>query len=149
MTFGFNPDAGDKALLKVLRQTWHISRCQTVDLDRARLELVATQARATAFARQQEAALLRVAALEQAVARLQGEQARLTALLPAEGMGSPVMDDANLRAEIALLVQHRDEAHRLRRSLSWRVTRPLRALRQPRVTLRILLDRLARDRSSR
>ena len=87
-----------------------------------------------------------MAALEQTLARLQAEQARLTALLSAEATKRPVARD-DLRAEIALLTQHRDEAHRLRQSLSWRVTRPLRALRQPRLALRILLDRLARDRS--
>ena len=138
--------SGDDALVRALRQARHLSRCQAVDLDRARLELMATQTRASAFARQHEAALLRVAALEQTLARLQAEQARLTALLSAEATERPVARD-DLRAEIALLTQHRDEAHRLRQSLSWRVTRPLRALRQPRLALRILLDRLARDRS--
>ena len=136
----------DDALVRALRQTRHLSRCQAVDLDRARLELAATQARAAAFARQHEAALLRLSALEQAIARLQAEQAKLTAPLPAEATGSPATGEAELRGEIALLAQHRDEAHRLRQSLSWRVTRPLRALRQPRLALRILRDCLARDR---
>ena len=146
MTPASNCDTGDDALVRALRQARHISRCQAADLDRARLELAATQARAAAFARQQEAALLSVAALEQTVARLQAEQAKLTAPLPAEATGSPSTGEAELRGEIALLAQHRDEAHRLRQSLSWRVTRPLRALRQPRLTLRILRARLARDR---
>jgi hypothetical protein len=141
-----HPAPGDDALARALRQARHISRCQAVDLDRARLELAATQARAAVFARQQEAALLRVTVLEQAVALLRAKQARLSALSQAGAMGSPMMSGANLRAEIALLAQHRDEAHRLCQSLSWRVTRPLRALRQPRLTLRILLDRLARYR---
>jgi hypothetical protein len=145
MSAASNYDApGDDAVARALRQARHIARCQAVDLDRARLELAATQARATAFARQQEAALLRAAALEQAVAGLQAEQARLTTLLLAGAMC-----EANLRTEIALLTQHRNEAYRLRQSLSWRVTRPLRALRQPRLTLRILLDRIARDRRGR
>ena len=145
MTAASNHDApGDDALTRALRQARHIARCQAVDLDRARLALAATQARATAFVRQQDAALLRVAWLEHSVARLEAEQARLTALLAA---GAKCQ--ANLRTEIALLAQHRDEAYRLRQSLSWRVTRPLRALRQPRLTLRIVLDRLARDRRGR
>jgi dsDNA-binding SOS-regulon protein len=138
MTAASNHGAsGDDALVQPLRQARHIIRCQAVDLDRARLELAATQARATAFARQLDAALLRVAWLEQSVARLEAEQGRLTALLLA---------GATDEAEIALLARHRDEAHRLRQSVSWRVTRPLRALRQPRLALRILIDRLTRDR---
>jgi hypothetical protein len=96
---------GDDALARALRQARHIARCQAVDLDRARLELAATQARATAFARQQEA-------LEQAVAGLQAEQARMTTLLLA---GTKC--EANLRTEIGLLARNRNEAHRLRQSL--------------------------------
>jgi hypothetical protein len=56
------------ALVRELRQARHIARCQAADLDRARSELVATRARATAFARQQVAAARCLAAPEQAVA---------------------------------------------------------------------------------
>lgn len=133
-----------EALLRALRQAQHISRCQAVDLERAQLELAATRIRATAFARQQETTLLRAGRLEQALLRLQAEQARMTTLLSAQAVANPVSDDG-LRAEIALLVQHREEARLLRQSLSWRVTRPLRALRRPRRTLRILLARFVGD----
>jgi hypothetical protein len=65
--------------------------------------------------------------------------------LPTPPIAGLVTSEAGLRAEIALLTQHRDEARVLRQSLSWRLTRPLRALRRPRRTLRILLDRFAHD----
>jgi uncharacterized damage-inducible protein DinB len=119
----------DEALVRQLRQARHIAQCREADLDRARSELVATRARAAAFASQNAAAARRLAACEQAVAERREA-------------ASPVTNEAELRAEIARLEQHRDEARRLRASLSWRVARPLRALRRPRRTLRILIDRL-------
>jgi hypothetical protein len=133
------------ALLRELRQVRHISQCRAVDLERAQLELAATRARAAIFASQQEAALQRVLTLERALLSLKAEQGRLTALLPTPPIARLVTSEAELRAEIALLTQHRDEARILRQSLSWRVTRPLRAVRRPRRTLRILLDRFAHD----
>lgn len=136
-----SPTPDHDALVRELRQCRHLSQIRAVDLDRARSELAATRAKAAAFANQLGEALLRVAALSDAVARLQAEQARLTALLHAQA-GPGHMPETDLQAEIALLLQHRDEARLLRQSLSWRVTRPLRALRRPRRTLRILLGRL-------
>jgi chromosome segregation ATPase len=130
------------ALTRELRQCRHLSQIRAGDLDRACAELAATRARATAFANQLEQALQRVAALSDSVARLQAEQARLTALVHARGETGDTTE-SDLQAEIARLLQHRDEARMLRQSLSWRVTRPLRALRHPRRTLRILLDRLS------
>jgi hypothetical protein len=124
-----NRGPDDEALVRQLRQARHIAQCREADLDRARSELVATRGRAAAFASQHAALLRRLAALEQPVAQ-RPEAA------------SPVTNEAELRAEIARLEQHRDEARLMRTSLSWRVTRPLRALRRPRRTLRILMDRL-------
>jgi hypothetical protein len=145
MTAAPDHDAPDyDSLLKALRQARQISQCRAVDLERAQLELVATRARTAAFASQQEAAVWRVVMLEQTLLRLEAEQARLIALLSAPPVAA---GEAGLQAEIALLTQHRDEARVLRQSMSWRVTRPLRALRRPRRTLRILLDRFVRNRS--
>ena len=90
--------------------------------------------------------MLRVALLEQVLAELQTEPPRLTPPAPTQAAMGPETGEAGLRAEIVRLQQHCNEAHLLRQSLSWRVTRPLRALRRPRLTLRILLDRLTRDR---
>ncbi len=122
------------ALVRELRQARHIARCQAADLDRARSELVATRARAAAFARQQVAAARCLATPEPAVAAPQPA--------PCHPVASSVTDEAGLRAEIARLERHRDEARLLRASLSWRITRPLRALRRPRRTWRFLIDRL-------
>lgn len=122
-------------------------RCQTlmqsyaVDLDRARMELIASRAREVTFAAQQDAALQRVAELTHRLACIHAEQARLGNLPNTESTPS-APPDAHLQAEIMRLLQNRDEAHLLRQSLSWRITRPLRALRRPRRTLRILLTRM-------
>jgi hypothetical protein len=148
MTAAPDHDAPDyNALLRELRQARHISQCRAVDLERAQLELAATRARTAASASQQEAAVQHVVTLEQALLRLQAEHARLSALLSAPPVASLMTSEAGLQAEIALLAQHRDEARILRQSMSWRVTRPLRALRRPRRALRILLDRFVRSRS--
>ena len=127
-------------LARQLRQCRQMSQSQAVDLDRAKSEIGAARARAAAFAGQLDEALLRVATLEEALARLQAERDRLAAQPPArEAMSQDI--EASLRAEIETLLRHRDEAQVLRQSTSWRVTRPLRALRRPKHVLRILLGR--------
>jgi hypothetical protein len=130
-------------LAKALRQCRHLSRMRATDLDRATAELAAMRIRATAFARQQEQALLDLALTTDVIAGLQAEQARLAALLRTEA-DARRHTEALLRAEIAALLRHRDEARMLRQSISWRVTRPLRAIRRPRTTLRILISRMLR-----
>ncbi len=87
---------------------------------------------------------MRVAVLEQAMAQLEAENIRLHTLMGTAGSGALLTNTADLHAEVAKLAKYRDELHHLRQSFSWRATRPLRALRQPRLTLRILLDSLGR-----
>jgi hypothetical protein len=133
------PDRGD--LAREHRQCRHVAQVRGVDLDRAKLELAATRSRASAFASQLDAALLRVAVLEDVVAGLQAELIRLAALRRTEDE-TRRETAAVLRAEIAALLLHRDEALRLRESTSWRVTRPLRALKRLQETLRAMIRRV-------
>jgi predicted transcriptional regulator len=130
-------------LAKALRQCRHLSQMRATDLDLAVAELAASRSRATTFARQQEQALLHLASREEAVARLQAEQARLAAVRRSEEEARH-HTEAALRAEIEELLRHRDEARMLRQTISWRVTRPLRAIRRPRTTLRILIRSMLR-----
>ncbi len=107
-----------------LRQLRHELQMLASDLDRAKHELAAERARTAAFAAQ----------LEQALARL-AERDRPAPPPPAGET------EVALRAEVAALLQHREEARLLRASTSWRITRPLRALSRPGYTLRVLLGR--------
>lgn len=86
------------------------------DLVRALAELAAANGRASAFASQLEAALRRVAVLEAALAHAEAERDER---------------DATLRETEEGLREARHETDRLVQSASWRVTRPLRALRRP------------------
>ena len=99
------------------------------DLDRARRELAAERARTAAFA-----------------AKLAGAEGRIAALDRAGPMPSAPETEGALRAEIAALLHHREEARLLRASSSWRITRPLRALSRPGQTVRILLRRFRATR---
>lgn len=142
MSLPTTPTAPDYVgLAREQRQYQHVSQVRGVDLDRARLELAATRSRASAFASQLEEALVRVAVLGDLVARLQGELTTLAALRRAEEE-TRRETETFLRAEVETLLRHRDEAEILRQSTSWRVTRPLRALKRLQVTLRTLVRRV-------
>ena len=121
-------------ILRRLRQCRNCLESKAVDLERAAWEISAMRGRATAFADQLDATLLRVVELEQTVAKAMTEQAGIvTQLHTLENIGR--VTEAELRAEIEAL---RDDAHILRQSTSWRITRPLRALRRSGRTLRML-----------
>jgi hypothetical protein len=120
------------------RQYRHEARMSATDLSRATAELAAMRARAAAFARGEQQALRRLALLDAGMTRFQAERERLAARLEAEGEAR-ASAEAALRAQIAALLGHRDEARILRQTISWRITRPLRAIRRPRTTMRRLI----------
>ena len=77
--------------------------------------------------------------LHDTIERLHAADARIAQLTATVGLlNERVAAEANDKAS---LLQHRDEAERIRRSSSWRITRPLRALVRPTRTLRTLLGR--------
>ena len=103
------------------RQLHHQLQMCHDDLRRARLELAATRADASALATRLHEALLHSAELDETVARQQ--DTRATSHLDRAG-------EQRLHLEIQALQHHRAEAHAMRHSLSWRITRPLRGLRR-------------------
>ena len=112
------------------RRLQHLSEAQSTDLSRASAELVAMRERSSAIARELDAALDRVAAGLGGLDRSRAETAAVQARL-AEEQGAATSTAHEQRQELGLML----------RSTSWRITRPLRALRRPRRTLRILLGR--------
>ena len=119
------------------RRLQHLVEAQSTDLSRASAELVAMRERSSALALELDAALDRVAAVLGLADRSRAETA--------EAQTRCTEAQARLAAEqaAALSTAHaqRQEVGLMLRSTSWRVTRPLRALRRPRRSLRILLGR--------
>ena len=129
-TYALSLQAALDASTKDRRRLQQLAEAQSTDLVRASAELVAMRERSSALARELDAALDNVAGMGGALDRSRAETAEIQSRL-AQGKDSAA----------TIAHEHRQELGLMLRSTSWRVTRPLRALRRPGRTLRILLGR--------
>jgi FkbM family methyltransferase len=113
-----------------LRQLHHIAEARATDLGRASAEIIMIRQRSATMAADLDTALSREAAMHAQLAQAGLETAALAAHLHGKAHAMAV--------EVEL---GRQQIHRLQHSTSWRITRPLRALKRPGRSMRILFGR--------
>ncbi|WP_428392568.1 hypothetical protein [Lichenicoccus sp.] len=128
---------------RALRLASHANQALQVDLDRSIAEMVALRQTAIRLNGELDDSLRQARAdreqLHEATEQLHAATAQIAQLTAMIGLLTERA--ATAAGETATLLQHRDEAERLRQSSSWRITRPLRAVVRPTRTLRTLFRR--------